>query len=357
MADILNVNNEQETILESSTGLTINVGISDSIKVALLNCFDHVAWADDQGQTYYDALYDALYPTKTLMSISAVYTQGGTVYDIDTLDDLKADLVVTGHYDDFTTEAITTYTLSGSLTAGTSTITVIYLGKTTTFDVTVTAIVPDTYTRHDYIYTTADGTSNYYLYQVIHTKTYDNLNVIGVEFEYESAVSSTGDAIFGGRTASGYASSFAFYSGTTRMPYHLHGVDTGVTISQSLNERHTVVFTQTSLTPSTITFDGTDYSIAWSNNNTINTCLNLFVNRVSTNTSGKDALKPNIKLGTLIVRDISGNVINRYFPVERVADHVIGLYDSVEDTFYTCSTVEYSTIGNANCLYGLGDWE
>ena len=31
----------------------------------------------------------------SLVSISAVYTQSGTVYDVDLLDDLKADLVVT----------------------------------------------------------------------------------------------------------------------------------------------------------------------------------------------------------------------------------------------------------------------
>lgn len=78
---------------------------------------------------------------KSLVSISAVYTQSGTVYDTDSLDDLKADLVVTGLYDDQSTETITDYTLSGTLEAGTSTITVSYGGKTTTFTVTVTEMV------------------------------------------------------------------------------------------------------------------------------------------------------------------------------------------------------------------------
>lgn len=76
-----------------------------------------------------------------LESISAVYTQSGTVYDIDSLDSLKADLVVTATYSDSTTETVpsTDYTLSGTLEAGTSTITVSYSGKTTTFSVTVTS--------------------------------------------------------------------------------------------------------------------------------------------------------------------------------------------------------------------------
>lgn len=136
--ELLNVELEQESILETLSELAVNVGISDEIKQALLQCFEHVAWVDDDGQTYYDALYDALYPPVDLSSISCVYTQSGTVYDTDSLDSLKSDLVVTAHYSDQSTETVTTYTLSGTLTEGTSTITVLYGGKTTTFDVTVT---------------------------------------------------------------------------------------------------------------------------------------------------------------------------------------------------------------------------
>ena len=113
-------------------------GLSNEAKAALLDCFAHVAWIDDDGQDYYDALESALYPPADLVSISAVYTQSGTVYDTDSLDDLKTDLVVTATYSDSTTETVTNYTLSGTLTAGTSTITVSYGGKTTSFTVTVT---------------------------------------------------------------------------------------------------------------------------------------------------------------------------------------------------------------------------
>ena len=76
----------------------------------------------------------------TLTSISAVYTQSGTVYTTDSLDSLKTDLVVTAHWDvgADTTISSNDYTLSGTLTEGTSTIVVSYGGKTDTFDVTVT---------------------------------------------------------------------------------------------------------------------------------------------------------------------------------------------------------------------------
>lgn len=201
-----------EEIRQSGGGFTADV------KNALLNCFQKVAWIDENGQTYYDALYNALYPpvevrtltavlnasghtfyvgdsiedlrayltvtaelstgqtvtvndytlsgslsyageniitvtysgksttvtvnaiSVELVSISAVYTQSGTVYDTDSLDSLKSDLVVTATYSDSSTETVPSadYTLSGTLAEGTSTITVTYEGLTATFSVTVT---------------------------------------------------------------------------------------------------------------------------------------------------------------------------------------------------------------------------
>lgn len=121
-------------------------GLTEEAKQALLACFAQVAWIGDDGQDYYDALEAALYPPTNLVSISAVYTQSGTVYDTDTLATLKPDLVVTVHYDDSTTAVVTGYTLSGTLTEGTSTITVSFSGKTTTFNVAVTHWEPITVT-------------------------------------------------------------------------------------------------------------------------------------------------------------------------------------------------------------------
>lgn len=134
--------------------------LTQDTKQALLQCFAHTAWTDDQGQTYYDDLEDALYPFDLLSSITAVYTQSGTVYDTDSLDSLKSDLVVTGQYSDNTSNTIRNYTLSGTLTAGTSTITVTYGGKTATFTVTVSqsaavlASISAVYTQSGTVYTT-----------------------------------------------------------------------------------------------------------------------------------------------------------------------------------------------------------
>ena len=204
-------------------------GLTEDIKQALLQIASNVAYEEDDGSVYYNALYSALYETewaitntlthcsssnasasvtkngsysatitastgytltgasvsitmggnditntaynngtisiasvtgalvititaaaKTVSSISAVYTQSGTVYDIDSLDSLKTDLVVTATYTDSSTSTIpnTDYTLSGTLTDGTSTITVTYQTQTTTFTVTVV---------QKYYYDLADG--------------------------------------------------------------------------------------------------------------------------------------------------------------------------------------------------------
>lgn len=82
-------------------------------------------------------------PVISLVAITAAYSQSGAVYPDTPLNDLKDDLVVTAIYSDESTEVLqpSDYTLSGTLTVGTSVITVSYRGKTTTFNVTVTDIV------------------------------------------------------------------------------------------------------------------------------------------------------------------------------------------------------------------------
>jgi hypothetical protein len=128
---------ERVEVLEASSA---GSGLTEDIKVALLQLASKVAYIDEDGQDYYDALEEALYPPANLVSISASYVQSGAIYDSDTLDVLKADLIVTAHWSDRTTSTVSSsdYVLSGILTTGTSTITVTYRGKTTSFNVTVT---------------------------------------------------------------------------------------------------------------------------------------------------------------------------------------------------------------------------
>lgn len=73
-------------------------------------------------------------PAVTLSSISAIYS-GGDVAVGTAVTDLTG-IVVTAHYSDGTTEAVTGYTLSGEIAEGSNTITVTYKEMTATFTVT-----------------------------------------------------------------------------------------------------------------------------------------------------------------------------------------------------------------------------
>lgn len=120
-----------------------NSSISTALKQALLQLAQKVGYIDDSGPSCYMALYNALYQEYTIVSIDAVFTQGtNVVYDTDSLDSLKQYLVVTANYSNETSEVVTAYTLSGTLSVGESTITVSYMGKTDIFTVTVTELTP-----------------------------------------------------------------------------------------------------------------------------------------------------------------------------------------------------------------------
>lgn len=126
--------------------LTVTATYSDSTTATIPSGSYTLSGSLVAGENTITVSYEGVSTTVTvtavasvLASISAVYTQSGYVYTTDTLDSLKSDLAVTAHYSDSSTSTVASadYTLSGTLTEGTSTITVSYDGKTTTFNVTV----------------------------------------------------------------------------------------------------------------------------------------------------------------------------------------------------------------------------
>lgn len=97
----------------------------------------------------YDASGNEIYSSRSLTGISVVYS-GGNVPAGTTLDQLTG-ITVTATYSDGTSEVVTDYTISGTLTAGQdNTITVTYQGKAATFQVTVEQVTPTGATLADY---------------------------------------------------------------------------------------------------------------------------------------------------------------------------------------------------------------
>lgn len=118
----------------------IEPGLSDDAKAALLNCFAHTVFTDDDAD-YYGILRNALY-ADAYPRITAIFNPGThLVYQGDTLDSLKPYLTVKYYEDSSSTETViagSDYTLSGTLVEGDQTITVRYTGLSATFTVSVT---------------------------------------------------------------------------------------------------------------------------------------------------------------------------------------------------------------------------
>lgn len=142
------------------------------MKMAIIDMFSKVAFIDDNGQDYINELSTHLFSEINVSSVSAVFTQPQTDITTSTsLDSLKDNLVVTATYIDGTSETLDDedYTLSGTLTSGKSSITVSYMGKTTTFDCLVIFTLAEA--------TAFDGTNK--LMTGWKTSYADNLSVCG----------------------------------------------------------------------------------------------------------------------------------------------------------------------------------
>ena len=116
----------------------IEPGLSAEAKVALMGLLRCLSAFDSDAQTYYEDLYNALYPD-LYPKITAVYSPGShVVWDTDSLDSLKPYLTVVY----FETEGsegtvVSNYTLTGSLTTDESTVHVEYNNLSSFFTVQV----------------------------------------------------------------------------------------------------------------------------------------------------------------------------------------------------------------------------
>lgn len=143
--------------------------MSDRAKNALLAVLDKVAFAVPDVSEEMDELTEALFNLDEVVGVEATYTQGTTIIwsdGVSSLDDLIPGLVVKAVYGDGTKVVVHHYILSGSLTTGTSTITVTYLNEfIDTFDVVVTAYGSKTsYTMAEGSIMNKPGSSGQYTY-------------------------------------------------------------------------------------------------------------------------------------------------------------------------------------------------
>lgn len=271
-------------------------------------------------------------------SISAVYTQGGTVYDTASLDSLKDDLVVTATYDDTSTATVPSadYTLSGTLTAGTSTITITYGGKTTTFTVTVTANpLPSGYTMIQYVERPASAGLYGYNSTGVSPNGTDDLEVYAEFMLTEAPESSSGGYIVIAHQASGNNTvGFGLY---VKQDMTQIGVYAGSSALISPNGGSSVKdikysLTATRTTTSVSISDGTNSDTVSLSPRTMNGAMTAFAMQKY---NSQEATLPVIgRMYRLIVTE--GNTVKaNWYPAIRNSDNAIGFYDTAQSTFRT----------------------
>lgn len=289
--------------------------LSDEVKQAILDAFEQVAWVTNQGQTYYNALADLFFPTKTLTSITAVYTQPGTVYDDASLDSLKANLVVTAHYDDNTSAVVTNYTLSGTLSVGTSTVTVTYQSKTTTFSVTVTARptvanITATYTQSGTVYTT------------------DSLDSLKSDLVVKAVYTDTTEDTL---NASDYTLSGTLTAGTSTITVTFQTFTTTFTVTVTEMQVYSITNSLTGCSSSnnaTSANDGSSYSATI----TESTGYTLTGATVSVTMGGTDITSTAYNNGTISIASVTENVV-----ITIVAEVVSGTWVDLNTSMFTAT--------------------
>lgn len=199
------------------------------------------------------------------VSVSATFTQGDNViYETATLESLKSMLVVRLRYESGRNSVVTNYTLSGTLTGGTSTITVTCEGLTTTFNVVVTEVtnlVPFSVDTDGAIYNTTGYKEGY------------RFSSTGGESAHTGAiccgfipVDSLNDAIRitghdGAETmASGYNRVVLYNSAFTKVGhFDIQSARAGCEVSTNANGTHEIKLVMSEYTGMTGTTDGAVY--------------------------------------------------------------------------------------------------
>lgn len=360
-----------------AVGDAIDDVFSNTAKQALLECFSHVAWADEYGQDYYDALADALYPG-TYPKITATFTKGNhTVYIDSALSTIIPYLTVV-YYETAASAGRTLtnseYSLSGYLSSKINRIQVSYQGLSVNIVVTAEASgVPSGYTLYDYIRAEPVNEINrsaYYEYtngvfQIkdlnanLVTKTFPDLYALNYHFkaldDRDVLASNAGFLpIIGGRISNDERS-MALYRKHDFEAFSVHCHGANLPFDHTFdNSLHDYKIINPASSPSEIRIDDNAFTVNWLNSNVVNYFLGLFTNRTSTNT--ESYINNAFMLGVFEITDRNANMVAKYIPVKRDSDNVVGIYDVVGQEFKTSVDPKYATQGNTYCIYGVGNW-
>lgn len=364
-------------------------GLTEEAESALLECFSNVAWVSANGRNLYNNLRIALGYNVQYPAISVKYEPGYHIVRAgDNVNSLK-DYVTVTYFPDSISQSIIVpsddYTLSGTIIKGSNVVTIQYEGLTDSIIVVgVQNNIPDEYTPYDYIgLKTLDELQNVPTFQeiladykcrfnksvslndaYIKTKEYNDLWAPNYEILqrqhtiHENATNSQYHISIGGRSSENKV--FGLYN-------RVNGLLLSV---QTKNQNHSIVYpaistdiqkviiksnennktTIVSTRGLSVTYDWGDLSIA------SNGYLYYFDNPGVASTY-QTAISTSMDVGKVTIKNPNTlDIIDEYVPVMRKSDGVIGLYDTVDGTFYTSGDIRYATMDSNYCIYKVANW-
>lgn len=323
------------------------LGFTDSMKAALLECFQHVAWIDGDGAQYYQNLYDALNGlmsitndlvnvtnsnTATMVAVGDSYS--ATLSSVSAAALSRADVSITMGGVDITSTAYNAGVISISEVTGA---------------VVISAKVAEGYTLYDYIKQTGNLQSNGSIITDIALSTDYTFETA---FQYNSS-NQYPTPVLGVRYGTG-TKEFALFvtPNTGKLGYWFNGTDTATSITNLVNnQKNSIVVTpvgKSSEYPNnaTITSNEVEYNTnSTSIGVTFDPWLAFFGYGQSASTSGTSA-SIGLQIAETTIKNTSGVVIHDLVPAYN--GQYYGLYDVAANKFY------YST--NSYSSFLCGNW-
>lgn len=302
-----------------------------------------------------------LLPVVDIDSISAEFSQGQrTIFNEDEVEDLRKYLVVSVNYADGSTETTEDYTLSGTLSGGTSTMTASFGGKDTTFDVEVTEVsIPEGYTRYGWLSCkntskTSKAPSNY-----IYLAADEDWNRLSMECyigKRPNVTHSSGSGLFGARLASSENSNpwYGLYVPVDNIRVDARNSNIAVPYPSDMSKIKVVLDNRQTSPMYASANDGAVVEKAWTTSDVINVPMSLFNNIPDGSTTNMN-FNYFFRIGEMKFRDYEGRCVYYYIPVVNSSKQ-IGMFDVINQRFCTAATAAAVTIGNSSCVHEVGNW-
>lgn len=302
-----------------------------------------------------------LLPIVDIESISTEFSQGQrTIFNEDEIEDLRKYLVVTVNYADGTNEVTEDYTLSGTLSGGTSTITATFGDKESTFDVEVTdVIIPEGYTRYGWLSCNKKAKTSKAPSYFIYLTADEDWNRLSLECyigKRPEVTHESGSGLFGARLASSENANpwYGIYVPVENV--HVDARNKNINIpypSDKSKFKVTLDNRQTSPMYASVN-DGTPVTAEWTTSDVINVPMSLLNNIPDGSTTNMN-FNYYFRIGEMKFRDYEGRCVYYYIPVTD-SSNKIGMYDVINQRFCTAATAAAVTIGNSGCVHAVGNW-